>query len=194
MMIIHHTPNANYFAETLFVEAVRRQFPDAHYPRIGFAIAPEYLEKFVKKQRLLDALVQDVYLPNIRKQRCIELLANCPPQLKVTSNPADISFDMVITTDKETYYWEFHEDQHRNWKCGRDSSIYDAATGEEITVPRYLQRLVRDVWRFEHFRPYTIIWKDWYEANQNTYIPELIEGFREETLPEKFSFRNFYNL
>lgn len=193
-MIIYHKPNVKYFAENSFVDAVREQFPNAEYPAESYPIAEEYLEEFVHRASLLDALAQDENLPNKRRKKCIEILNDCPQNLRVTHNPASISFDLVITTDEDTYYWEFHEDQHRKLKVGRDSCIFDAETGEAITVPRYVQRLVRDVWRLEHFRPYTIIWKDWFEANQNTYTPELQPGLCEKSLPEKFSFRNFYNL
>ncbi len=193
-MDIYYSPHISHQAEAAFFETFRQRFPSANFLKECYRVEEDYLSKFVHTHTLLDSLVQDGYLPNNRKQQCIEALNECPPQLKVTPNPAEISFDVVITTDEETYYWEFHENQHRNWKCGRDSSIYNGATGVAITVPRYVQRLVRDVWRLEHFRPYTIVWKDWFEANQNKYNVELQSGLHEYSLSQEFSFRNFYNL
>lgn len=181
-------------AEAAFFETFRHQFPNANFLEESYRVEEDYLLKFVHTPSLLAALEQDRHLPANKRETCQQILNECPKLLQVTQNRRYVSFDVVVTDDGRTYYWEFHEDQHRRLTVNRESKIYDAETGEAITVPRYVQRLVRDVWRLEHFRPYTIVWKDWFLANQNTFIPELLPGLYEYYLAEKFSFRNFYNL
>ena len=191
-MNIFHSPRANCVGESLFVCFLRKHFPNANYVEESYPIQVEYLENSVSAQSLIAALEQDHYLPNAAKETCLEILTNnCPPNIKIALNPNRISFDVVITLDKETFYWEFHEKQHRNLADPRNKQIYNAENDEVIIVPRYLQRLIRDVWRFQNFRPYTIVWQDWFVANCYTYKPQLQAGVHEFYLPDEFSFSEF---
>ena len=148
---------------------------------------------YVDKSKLLTALENTSILPTAAKRRCCEALQHCAPKIKVASSTLRVSFDIVVKHNDKFYYWEFHEDQHRSLKDSRSKIVF-SPLDETTEVPRGLQRLVRDVWRFEHFQPYTIVWQDWFAQNQNEYKPSLDEGLHEYALPGKFSFKNFLNM
>lgn len=153
------------------------------------------MDKFVDKNSLITALVKENYLPFNAKDSCLEILTanHFPERIKIALNSKDISFDIVITSDEGTFYWEFHEKQHRALSDSRLKRIYNAENNEVISVPRYFQRLVRDVWRFQNFDPYTIVWQDWFIENCYTYKPQLQSDLYEYSLQNCFSFSEFYN-
>jgi hypothetical protein len=194
-MNIYHSPNINCAGEAFFAYFLKKQFPHAKYLAESYLIAPEYLNSFVDKQLLISALEQDKKLPIAAKKHCLEYLGNvdCPETIKVALNPNDISFDCVITTDENVFYWEFHENQHRKLTVSRNSRIYNAENDEVFFVPRYIQRLVRDVWRFQNFDFYTIVWQDWFISNCYEYEPELIKARNEHALEHQFNFSDFNN-
>ena len=191
MFTIYYQPHKRRIREAAFVQHLVQTFQQAQIVHGRFNIDPKYLDCFVQKEEIVAKLEVDNLLPNQRRQNCLELLANCPSQIKIALNPNRISFDVVVERDKQIYYWEFHEEQHRNLGVNRLQQIYNAADNEIILVPRYLQRFIRDIWRVKCFRPYTIVWYDWFAQYQHEYQPELREGFHEFHLPNDFSFRNF---
>jgi len=155
-MNIYYRPHKSHKAESVFFEKFRQQFPEANFPKECFRVDEHYLSNFVHKPSLLKALAKDKHFPAIKRENCRQLLTECrATYLQVTPNPQYISFDVVMTDNGKTYYWEFHENQHRRLTVNRESNVYNAETGAAITVPRYIQRLVRDIWRIQHFRPYT---------------------------------------
>lgn len=188
---IYYQPHANHTKEMGFVEHLVETFPQARIIPHNFPIDANYLNCFVQKDELIAKLQADNLLPNQRRQNCLHFLADCPPQIKIATNPNFVSFDVVIELDEQIYYWEFHEQQHRNLAVGRLSPVYNAENNDVIHVPRYLQRLIRDVWRAKYFRPYSIVWFDWFAQNQHEYKPKLQEGLHEFYLPDQFSFRDF---
>ena len=192
MITIYHRPDRAAQSEAAFVQAVQQHFPCADYCAENYQISLSYLDKYVQREQLLAALDRDTRLPARRRGQCRAILADCPPALRVAHDPGRISFGMVITADGETYYWEYHEDQHRRLTVTRPQKIYDAATGKAIAVPRFLQRLVRDIWRLRYFRPYTVVWKDWFERQQTSYRPQLQAGLHEYVQRQQFSFVAFY--
>ena len=54
-----------------------------------------------------------------------------------------------------------------------DIIIYDLK-GNPIPVPRYLQRFLRDIWRWKFLSNYKIVWFDWFKVNPLFPIQELI--------------------
>ncbi|MEW5869702.1 MAG: hypothetical protein AB1894_10540 [Chloroflexota bacterium] len=156
----------------------------------NYRLPAELLEQLVDRQALLDSLRYDRKLSAGKRQRCIEILQTCPAQIKVALDVGRISCDIVVVAEGRPYYWEFHEEQHRKLSVDRPKQVY-GADGRAVTVPRFVQRLVRDVWRAQYLRPYTIVWSDWFEVNGGTYKPVLAEGFQEFYLPGAFSFGKF---
>lgn len=192
-MNIYHKPHSNCVGQSLLVCFLRKHFSQANFIAESYTVPAELLDNYVNTQQLIVALENDQHLPDAPKQNCLAVLNNCPAYLKVALHTNRISFDIVIISDEGNFYWEFHENQHRNLSVVRGSNVYNAETKEIITVPRYVQRLVRDVWRFQNFENYTIVWQDWFVANCYDYQPQLQPGLKEFSLPNKFSFSDFYN-
>jgi hypothetical protein len=203
-------------ATTIFHKLNQRQrrenaFADFLASRLGgavlnqrYTVDPKLFEHPVNKNRLLRCLTaSDCYLRkrqaciDRRRQECIDWLRKLPAQIRVALNdPSRISFDIVVERDSHPYYWEFHEKQHRELTVtmtgqhSRGSLVY-GPNGEEFHVPRFLQRLIRDVWRITYFPDYTIIWYDWFDAERDRYSPLVSSGFREYYHPHEFSFTAF---
>ena len=182
------TTQSKIRAEIVFFDTLKKRFPIIPQYR---QVDPRCLDKCVDRDKLVDWLEADKLLPATRRNRCIEVLRGCPSQLKVALEPSRISFDFVVMQDGQPYYWEFHERQHRELKKDRPWREIYRDDGSPLKVPRYLQRLVRDVWRVLYFRPYTIVWFDWFAANQASYLPSLQTGLNEFHIRDGFSFQKF---
>jgi hypothetical protein len=194
MLTIYYKPHSKRVREAVFVEHLKMAFPQARLVLDNFRISPTYLDRFVQTSDILAALEADNLLPKQPRQHCLDLLATCPSQIKIARDPGRILFDVVVEQDDQIYYWEFHEEQHWKLTVTRIQTIYDAGNNAPIPVPRYLQRLIRDIWRVMYFHPYTIVWHDWFARHQREYRPELREGFHELYLPGTFSFSTFCNI
>ena len=193
MLTIYYKPHRKRIREAAFCNALVTQFPDAVLRNENYPIPFAYLEKLVDTHQLIAWLETETLLPNTRRQQCVQILKGYPEQLKVALQVSRISFDIVVVADQQAYYWEFHEEQHRRLKVARMSKVF-APDGTAIEVPRYLQRLIRDVWRTLYFRPYTIVWSDWFAAHAATYRVALGDSFQEFYTAGRFSFREFCHL
>lgn len=193
-MDIYHRPHKSRKSEAEFFEMFRKKFPNANYPDKCYRVEDSYLSKYVSQKALLAALQNNQYLPTNQREKCINHLKDCPTLLKVALKSTSISFDLVIIDKGISYYWEYHEDQHRKLKDNREKKLYDAETDKEVPVPRCLQRLVRDIWRIHTFPHFSIVWKDWFESNKSTFEPEFQTGLSEYFTETKFSFRKFYEI
>lgn len=192
MQTIYYKSHKSRGREAAFFNFLYAQFPQAIVINKNFPIAPHYLDYFVDTNQLVASIQADQLLPKQKRQQCLEFLKTCPSLLRVASKPSQISFDIVIEQGDKLYYWEFHEEQHRRLTVDRIKKVF-APDGTAHEIPRYLQRLIRDVWRVQHFQSYTIIWSDWFAYNQMSYKPQLEEGFHEYYREGKFSFQAFCN-
>ncbi len=85
----------------------------------------------------------------------------------MVKNIKEISVDFVIEFQNSVYFIEFNEKQHKIDSNKRCTKIYDL-NNKPINIPRYLQRLLRDLWRWQYLNNYTIVWKDWFAVNKTT--------------------------
>jgi hypothetical protein len=113
-------------------------------------------------------------------------LKSLPQRVYPALSPNRISFDFVIVSSRRTYYIEYHERQHASLSVNRPTKVFDA-DGSAHTVPRYVQRLIRDVWRIQTFSDVTVVWDDWF-ARTGRKPPQLARGFHEFSLPGRFTF------
>lgn len=193
MVTIYYKPHIKRVREAAFFNFLKTHLPHATVIHQNFPIPSHYLSQTIDTHRLIKCLQIDQILPAKARSECIRILNNCPSQLKVALTPSQISFDMVVKAGTDIYYWEFHEEQHWKLTVPRPQKVY-TADNKPLEIPRYLQRLIRDIWRLEHFPAYTIVWHDWFEENQVQYAPELLKSIEEFHLPGKFSFRQFWQL
>lgn len=190
MIILHHKTRTGTGEERFFQRLAAKVSTFRHVDA-PYAIDPKLLDVEVETAVLRSALEADIHLPPKRRGRCLDLLATCPEALRVAQRPSDIEPDVVGEVDGTPYRWEFHEHQHRDLSVSRLAPVYSSA-GQRIEVPRYFQRLVRDVWSVLAFPNFTIVWWDWFAANPG-FSPELRSGLREHSLPDRFSFFHLLN-
>jgi hypothetical protein len=186
---ILHSPHKSRQRENKFAAFLADRFGSTPVNE-RFTFDPAALNCLISTPRLLACLDADCCLPTVKRQECIDLVKKLPTQIRVAKEPSRISFDVVVEKDGHAYYWEFHEEQHRSLSVGRASPVY-RPNGEELRVPRFLQRLIRDVWRVRTFSDFTIVWCDWFETCQQSYNPIITSGFREKHLRDQFSFKTF---
>jgi hypothetical protein len=86
-------------------------------------------------------------------------MVGLPAEVQVFLRPSQISCDVVTVQDGKPHYIEYHEKQHRTLSVNRPTCIY-GVDGRVITVPRYVQRYLRDVWREQNLHPFTVMWDD----------------------------------
>jgi hypothetical protein len=186
---IYWTPWKNRHRENKFVEFLQCHIEGEFVAR-PFKLNEAYLERKLDTSHLLSWLNADRLLPTAKRDQCIALVKAFPPQIRVATETSPISFDIVVERGSNTYYWEFHEQQHRCLKDSRMKFVHGPEC-EPISVPRFLQRLIRDVWRIDNYPNLTIVWFDWFEAQSGSYQPTIDAGFREYHVPGKFSFEAF---
>ena len=187
-----YQPNRLRKSELAFFQALKSFYPNSQTLNQHFLVNADLVNQFVDSKKLADWLKKDSYLPTKKRLLCLEIIKKLPSEsIRVARQPSEISFDVVAKTDNEIYYWEFHEKQHVGLSVDRPKNVY-TPDGIEVEVPRYFQRLVRDIWRVCYFSSYTVVWKNWFEKSENTSESlKLSKDFREFSLDEKFSFRRF---
>jgi len=182
---IYWKPYSNRKRETAFGQVVLATFGGLHLPQ-EFTLDRRLLRMPVDARRLEAGLAMDQALPRKRRDLCRQSLATLPDEVIVALDPAQISVDFVVVTEEDYYCWEFHERQHSSLSVDRAKPVYDSS-GTEYRVPRFLQRLIRDVWRLQNLPNLTVVWHDWFAANYGRYIPELSAGCVEHHLDGRFS-------
>lgn len=183
---VFHTPHRTRVKEARFAFLLCERL-GATYVKERFQTPASFLKVSINGRSLAAVLDKHAALPKTRRQRCVKYLQRLPDELYVATEATDVSFDLIVEDDGRLYFWEFHEEQHRNLKDARPRTVYDAK-GKPHIVPRYLQRLVRDLWRIQSATDLTVVWWDWFEEQNSNFIPTLRPGFREYRLQETFSF------
>lgn len=114
-----------------------------------------------------------------------------PDFVQVAKTIKDVSVDVVILNGAKVRYIEFHEKQHRNLSVNRQTPIFiDSSKDSSILIPRYAQRFLKDIWRYENLNNYQIVWWDWFEHNKLKGIDALFEN---ERATKEFSFAGKFN-
>lgn len=160
-MQLYHQPHRSRKKEAAFVQALVEHFGIQEVISHNYPI-PENLSGAL----FLTALSASLEAKMPAGKRWPMLLAELqrlPEQVMVFLTPSQISCDVVIVDESKPHYIEFHERQHRTLSIDRPRTIYDIS-GEAITVPRYVQRFLRDMWRAQNLHPFTIVWDDYFAA------------------------------
>ena len=189
-MKIYYQPHKSRKREAAFVEALMNTLPiteilNRYYP------LPSSLANWTLDIAEILQSTNKLLLSDRKKVALIDELRQLPPTVKVVLDSNQISCDVVIVVDGMPHYFEFHEEQHRRLTITRSKKIY-SIDDELITVPRYLQRFLRDIWRVRYLRPYMIVWSDWFEQNGLDGIDILHEGFAEHCVANQFNFNDYY--
>lgn len=183
-MELYHQPHKSRTREAEFVQHLQKHLPIKKVETAYFALPPD-LATNTLNVRLIEQSTKSCALTEKKKAELLIILASLPDQIKVATTMKRITCDVVVVNDGRPFFFEFHEEQHRDLTVSRPKHIF-SVSGEKIVVPRFAQRFLRDVWRGQYLCPFTVVWSDWFAINQNSYVPSLIEGYAEYALPNKF--------
>lgn len=189
---IFFSPNQRYRKELAFFSYLMQSGNGLIHIQKKYLLPETFVHHFLNRNEILNAINQDSFLPKKAKSVCEEVVSKLPEQFAVIKHISNISVDFTIRKGKEIYFIEFHEEQHRRLTKKKESSIYTTSF-EQIRVPRFVQRLVKDIWRWKYLDNYQIIWSDWFETNPNEKVNLFSNGNKELFIPGKFSFTNFLN-
>lgn len=171
-MQLYYQPHKNRKKEAAFVQALKDQFQfdniiNKNYPMPDLSgnINISRIQQNLAAQRIIDG--KWVLLS--------KHLESLPDVIKVFLKPSRISCDVVILKDGQPHFIEYHEKQHKTLSVNRPASIY-ALDGTPITVPRYVQRYLRDQWRLENLRPFTVIWDEYFNEHRLENIKFFSDG------------------
>lgn len=193
--MFYYQPHQQRKSEAAFFEALRKFHPEAIVSDSHFEVEPEKMDQFLDVRKIMVWLENETKLPKKKVNESLEILKNFPSdELQIAFTPKEISFDIELEKDGNFYYWEFQEKQHATLNIDRPKKVYTPA-GDPVIVPRFFQRLMRDLWRMSFFSPYTSVWKNWFESDARTNeCLDLGDGYREFHLPGKFSFKRFLDM
>ena len=153
----------------------------------------EFLNPFIDIRKIEKLLQEDNSLSSQKKSSVLDIIKQLPDRLRVAENNNLVSVDfLIIDKNKRKHYIEFHEIQHRVLSVSRLKPIYDKEYNR-FDIPRFVQRFLKDTWRYENLPDYKIVWFDWFSANLNYNIPDLINSDKNEFAKEgQFTFTKLY--
>lgn len=184
-MELYYQPHSSRKREAQFVEHLIRTLPITTIHKSYFPL-PESLVERAINIRAIERLVPASQLTPLKKKRLLLELASLPDEIQIVNAMANMTCDVVIVAEGIQHYLEFHEEQHRNLTSKRQRHVLSVAAGR-VTTPRFVQRLLRDVWRFQHMLNFSVVWADWFEANIHDYQPQLVSGNHEFAMNGKFT-------
>lgn len=191
-MKLYHSFNIRNKQEHVFLEFILKKIPEIEYLKENYRLEKNKYDSSVNIAPIIESLRNDKYLPKKRKQNCIDVLQQLKlkhEKVVVFESENKISFDFTIKTNSDLFFFEFHEGQHKKLKVNRQSKIFDIQ-GNEIFIPRYLQRLLKDIWRWQNLSNYKIVWADWFDSSSNLISDLLEKGRIEYGLQNTFQFKN----
>ena len=190
-MEIYHSYRSNATHENELLVALREMYPNATYRDQSWHPTPAMLNVTVPKRALIDALVCCTHLPHLKRSRCVLTLRHdrVPQDIRIATDVESVTFDFaIIDSSGVPFLFEVHEKQHRTLAVSRDSLVY-GSNGWPVVVPRFLQRLIRDVWRLRACASasidFAILWFDWMARNPISLA--MVPGQHEHALPNRFS-------
>lgn len=186
MLEVYYKPKKNVIHEQAFADALINLVQPDHIITEYYPIPAEMLQNSLRTAEIIKWVAHSGLSPK-RVSALIQQLQKCPSELCVAVKQSQITCDIVMVGDGVPHYYEFHEKQHSRLSVNRPAKVYSIG-GEPITVPRYVQRLLRDIWRVKYLRPFTVVWADWFEQHGVDDMQWPSEGYSEFHLPEAINF------
>jgi len=181
--IIYNQAKSNQKKELSFRSSLLDYFPNPQLYEETYYLPDNLASKTLAPLEIAKRIQKNSELSLQKKGKCIRELIQLPKEVKVITSTSQITVDFTIINGSTIKYIEFHESQHSKLSVSRASNVY-TINDEVIKVPRYIQRLLRDIWRLEYIPNYTIVWHDWFDSNQNIDI--FKSDTKEFALPNRF--------
>lgn len=190
MKEVYFRPHSSRQKEFLFFKTLIKHYPKINHIERNYPLPISLLEKKINVRDVEQKLIKCDEISIKKKKAVLESLATLPKEVLVAKAISEVSVDFVfIDKNDEITFLEFHEKQHRNLSVSRATPIFDEF-GNRYEIPRYSQRLLKDIWRVEHLLNFKIIWWDWFESNPNISLEKITENLESELyIDHKFSFK-----
>ncbi|MBT3635261.1 MAG: hypothetical protein HN528_13065 [Candidatus Marinimicrobia bacterium] len=185
-IVIHNKIKKQCANEHSFLMFLQELYPSSKHINKEYQLPNTIPPIPINTLQLIDNLERNEFLTPYKKEKVQLELKILPDMVLVVNETTNISVDFAIVHNNTSYFIEFHEKQHRIDSNKRCNKVYDL-DGTPINVPRYLQRLFRDIWRWRVLNNYTIVWYDWFAANMRNNEPSYLNSCNMEfSLPNKF--------
>ena len=164
-MIIYNNARTNQEKELAFLNWITNKFPNSKVLKESYILSDSLALSSLNTLSIAKKIQKNQHISIPKKVKCIKELLQLPETIRVVNSITNITVDFTLIDKSEIHFIEFHEKQHIIDSNKRPSNIY-TVDGDIIKVPRYLQRLLRDIWRLKYLHNYKIVWYDWFAANK----------------------------
>jgi len=186
MIIIYFKTHCNRKAEKIFFDYLKSGYKNITHIDKNYKLPDEYINKLIDTNELFISIETSQHIAEKKKKIIREFLNNLPNKIKVAKNITNLSVDIVIDDNGQLTFIEFHEKQHYRLSDKRLKPIF-SKLDERYEIPRFLQRLIKDIWRWENLTNYKIVWQNWFENTHDLTIKFDEKKNEEFVLPNKFS-------
>jgi len=195
MATIYFKEHKNRAREKVFFEFLKKELPDAEHVNLNYPLGDDLFVNFIDIPKIIALLEKDKKLRESRRKQTIEALTVLPDKVRVAKSINDVSVDFAIVSENDIHFIEFHEDQHRRLTVERKTPII-CTDNRRFEIPRFVQRLLKDIWRMENLPNYKIAWWDWFEENKDkiTIADILASNKREFSIPGTFTITELLKL
>ena len=152
----------------------------------NYSLNKDLIDKTLNVENIIKQVNNYDKFTTFKKEKIIFELDKLTKEVLVANCIDNVSVDFVIENNETLQLIEFHEKQHKVNSDKRLKPIY-GINNKRNETPRFIQRLLKDIWRFENLDNYKIVWWDWFEKNNN-YKGLLSEKKKEYYLQNSFSF------
>jgi hypothetical protein len=189
MVDIFFKEQANRKKELIFFEYLKRNIPGIKHINDNYPLPLNLLSNQLDIATVILALQNDNKLPFNKKLIIMDALSKLPKQINVARNISSVSVDFVIVNNMKIQYVELHERQHCELTVNRAVPVFDC-DNNRFEIPRFAQRILKDIWRWQNLPNYKIVWWDWFEINHDKFhVSSLFKNERIEFYrKDKFGF------
>lgn len=177
--------------ENLFFDFLSQLFNDFEHINANYVLSENLLKKYIDIPNVISKIQSYNNLSRLKRGKVVNELDKLPDKILVAKNIKDVSVDFVIQYEEKIQFIEFHEKQHKINSDKRKKPIFDIKLIRHET-PRFVQRFLKDYWRWKYLNNYKIVWWDWFLENQD-YSNLLNEDKKEYFMQGNFSFTEIFD-
>lgn len=186
MATIYFKEHSTRQAEKIFFNYLKTLYLNVNHIDENYRLDQHYIDRLILTNKVSDFVIKSILISDKKKAIALEALSKLPDKVKVAKEISDLSIDFVIQDKNHLIFIEFHEKQHYRLSDYRLKPIF-SIKNERLEIPRFLQRLIKDIWRWENLSNFKIVWHNWFDKNQKTLIKFHKNKNEEFVLPNKFS-------
>jgi hypothetical protein len=186
MATIYFKEHSSRQAEKTFFNYLKSLYINPNHIDENYRLDQVYIDRLILTNKVSDFVTKSNLIPDKKKAIALEALSRLPDKVKVAKDISDLSIDFVIKNNEHLTFIEFHEKQHYRLSDYRLRPIF-SSKDERFEIPRFLQRLMKDLWRWENLNNFKIVWHNWFDKNQKALLKFHKDKNEEFVLPNKFS-------